>query len=54
MLAIYCESSGFYMQREVSPVTGCCILRAYFKNQRFARNRELHFTGIFQKSTFCP
>nr|WP_270351419.1 vitamin B12-binding protein [Ligilactobacillus ruminis] len=42
------------MQREVSPVTGCCILQADFKNRRFARNRVLHFTGRFQKSTFCP
>nr|WP_238150471.1 vitamin B12-binding protein [Ligilactobacillus ruminis] len=42
------------MQREVSPVTGCCILRADFKNRHFTRNREQHFTGISQKSTFCP
>ena len=52
--AIYCESSGFYMQREVLPVTGCCILRADFKNRHFARNREPSFTGRFQKSPFCP
>ncbi|RGK44448.1 vitamin B12-binding protein [Ligilactobacillus ruminis] len=39
---------------DVLPVTGSCILRAYFKNRRFARNRGLHFTGRFQKSTFCP
>ncbi|MFJ6965817.1 MAG: vitamin B12-binding protein [Ligilactobacillus ruminis] len=38
----------------VLPVTVSCILRAYFKNRRFARNRGLAFTGIFQKSTFCP
>ena len=53
------------------PVTKSCILRAYFKNRRFARNRgwllraypknrrfarnrELAFTGISQKSAFCP
>ncbi|MEE0004077.1 MAG: vitamin B12-binding protein [Ligilactobacillus ruminis] len=42
------------MQREVMPVIGIRILRADFKNRRFARNRGLHFTGIFQKSTFCP
>ena len=29
-------------------------LRADFKNRHFARNRGLHFTGRFQKSTFCP
>ncbi|EGM50324.1 hypothetical protein LRU_02006 [Ligilactobacillus ruminis SPM0211] len=29
-------------------------LRANFKNRHFARNREAGFTGIFQKSTFCP
>ncbi|MEO2768064.1 vitamin B12-binding protein [Ligilactobacillus ruminis] len=38
----------------VLPVTEDCILRANFKNRRFARNRGLHFTGISQKSTFCP
>ncbi|WP_288721033.1 vitamin B12-binding protein [uncultured Ligilactobacillus sp.] len=42
------------MQRGVLPVTESGILRAYHKNRRFARNRELHFTGISQKSTFCP
>ncbi|WP_353935279.1 vitamin B12-binding protein [uncultured Ligilactobacillus sp.] len=36
------------------PVTESCILRANLKNRRFARNRELHFTGKSQKSTFCP
>ncbi|MSB44194.1 hypothetical protein GKD00_08420 [Lactobacillus ruminis] len=29
-------------------------LRENFKNRRFARNRELTFTGRFQKSLFCP
>ena len=52
--AIYCESSGFSMQREVLPITGSCILRANLKNQRFARNRRLAFTGRFQKSPICP
>ncbi|RGK46510.1 hypothetical protein DXD09_05790 [Ligilactobacillus ruminis] len=33
---------------------GLTSLRAYLKNRHFARNRGLHFTGIFQKSTFCP
>nr|WP_240089831.1 vitamin B12-binding protein [Ligilactobacillus ruminis] len=36
------------------PVIGSRGLRAYFKNRGFARNRRLGFTGIFQKSTFCP
>nr|WP_270412457.1 vitamin B12-binding protein [Ligilactobacillus ruminis] len=36
------------------PVTGICILRANLKNHHFARNRGLHFTGIFQKAPFCP
>ena len=29
-------------------------LRADLKNRHFARNRGLHFTGRFKKSTFCP
>ncbi|WP_288552386.1 vitamin B12-binding protein [uncultured Ligilactobacillus sp.] len=36
------------------PVTVRRVLRADFKNRRFARNREAGFTGRFQKSTFCP
>nr|WP_318654621.1 vitamin B12-binding protein [Ligilactobacillus ruminis] len=32
----------------VLPVTEGCILRADFKNWRFARNRELTFTGRSQ------
>ncbi|TGJ60480.1 vitamin B12-binding protein [Ligilactobacillus ruminis] len=39
---------------DVLPVTGSWLLRAYLKNRRFARNRELAFTGISQKSAFCP
>ncbi|MEQ2870774.1 vitamin B12-binding protein [Ligilactobacillus ruminis] len=39
---------------DVLPVTGNWILRANFKNRRFARNRGLGFTGIFQKSRICP
>ncbi|EFZ34743.1 hypothetical protein HMPREF0542_11125 [Ligilactobacillus ruminis ATCC 25644] len=42
------------MQREVLPVTESRILRANPKNRYFTRNREPHFTGKFQKSTFCP
>ncbi|WDC83044.1 vitamin B12-binding protein [Ligilactobacillus ruminis] len=38
----------------VLPVAEVWILRADFKNRRFARNREPHFTGRFQKSLFCP
>nr|WP_270351869.1 vitamin B12-binding protein [Ligilactobacillus ruminis] len=38
----------------VLPVTEVCILRANPKNRCFARNRELHFTGKFPKSAFCP
>ncbi|MEE1509249.1 MAG: vitamin B12-binding protein [Ligilactobacillus ruminis] len=38
----------------VLPVTESSILRANFKNRHFARNRGLHFTGISQKSLFCP
>ncbi|UWP41194.1 vitamin B12-binding protein [Ligilactobacillus ruminis] len=38
----------------VLPVTGDWVLRADFKNRRFARNRGLSFTGRFQKSSFCP
>ncbi|NME33148.1 vitamin B12-binding protein, partial [Lactobacillus ruminis] len=29
-------------------------LRADSKNRRFARNRELAFTGKSQESAFCP
>lgn len=36
----------------ILPVTEDCILRAYHKNSHFARNRELHFTGKSQESTF--
>ncbi|WP_288720608.1 vitamin B12-binding protein [uncultured Ligilactobacillus sp.] len=39
---------------DVLPVTVRRVLRADFKNRHFARNRGLHFTGRFQKSTFCP
>ena len=42
------------LKRHYMPVTGSRLLRANFKNRHFARNRELHFTGIFQKSAFCP
>ncbi|RGK46820.1 vitamin B12-binding protein [Ligilactobacillus ruminis] len=38
----------------VLPVTGDWLLRANPKNRRFARNRELAFTGKSQKATFCP
>ncbi|WDC79643.1 vitamin B12-binding protein [Ligilactobacillus ruminis] len=38
----------------ILPVTVRRVLRANFKNRRFARNRGLHFTGRFQKSPFCP
>ncbi|WP_288721378.1 vitamin B12-binding protein [uncultured Ligilactobacillus sp.] len=38
----------------VLPVTGGWTLRANLKNHHFARNRDLHFTGKFQKSPFCP
>ncbi|WP_338143549.1 vitamin B12-binding protein [Ligilactobacillus ruminis] len=49
--------TGFYGQIpriSVLPVTGDWILRANPKNQRFARNRGLHFTGKSQESPFCP
>ncbi len=36
------------------PVIGSRNLRANLKNRQFARNRELEFTGKFQKSPFCP
>ncbi|WP_353886420.1 vitamin B12-binding protein [uncultured Ligilactobacillus sp.] len=38
----------------ILPVTEDCILRANPKNRHFARNREPHFTGKSQESTFCP
>ncbi|RYS79261.1 vitamin B12-binding protein [Ligilactobacillus ruminis] len=38
----------------VLPVAADCLLRADFKNRRFARNRGAAFTGISQKSSFCP
>nr|WP_241480613.1 vitamin B12-binding protein [Ligilactobacillus ruminis] len=38
----------------VLPVTKICILRANPRNQHFARNRELGFTGKSQKAAFCP
>nr|WP_241531274.1 vitamin B12-binding protein [Ligilactobacillus ruminis] len=38
----------------VLPVTGDWILRADLKNQHFARNGDLHFTGKSQESKFCP
>ncbi|TGJ59124.1 vitamin B12-binding protein [Ligilactobacillus ruminis] len=38
----------------VLPVTGDWILRADLKNQRFARNRGLSFTGRSQESAICP
>ncbi|TGJ59929.1 vitamin B12-binding protein [Ligilactobacillus ruminis] len=49
--------TGFYGQIPkiaVLPVTGGWLLRANLRNRRFARNGDLHFTGISQKSTFCP
>ncbi|EFZ34001.1 hypothetical protein HMPREF0542_11860 [Ligilactobacillus ruminis ATCC 25644] len=49
--------TGFYGQISkgaVLPVTGICILRANLKKRRFARNRDLHFTGKSQESPFCP
>ncbi|TGJ60478.1 vitamin B12-binding protein [Ligilactobacillus ruminis] len=39
---------------DVLPVIGSWLLRAYPKNRHFARNRGLAFTGISQKSVFCP
>nr|WP_241531861.1 vitamin B12-binding protein [Ligilactobacillus ruminis] len=39
---------------DVLPVTDGCFLRADSKNRRFARNRELTFTGRIQESSFCP
>ncbi|RGK48244.1 vitamin B12-binding protein [Ligilactobacillus ruminis] len=41
-------------ENAVLPVSGRCLLRANPKNRRFARNRVLPFTGIFQESPFCP
>ncbi|SFG55682.1 hypothetical protein SAMN02910432_01834, partial [Ligilactobacillus ruminis DSM 20403 = NBRC 102161] len=38
----------------VLPVTADYILRANLKNQYFARNRGLDFTGRSQKPAFCP
>ncbi|HCI90028.1 MAG TPA: vitamin B12-binding protein [Lactobacillus sp.] len=38
----------------ILPVTEDWVLRAEFKNRRFARNRGLHFTGKSQKAAFCP
>ena len=35
---------------DILPVTESRILRANPKNRRFARNRELHFTGKSQKA----
>ncbi|MBD8999235.1 MAG: vitamin B12-binding protein [Lactobacillus ruminis] len=49
--------TGFYGQISrisILPVIGDWILRAEFKNQRFARNRGLSFTGKSQESAFCP
>ncbi|MFJ6910504.1 MAG: hypothetical protein ACIRZM_09870, partial [Ligilactobacillus ruminis] len=43
-----------FIYNVVLPVTVGCILRADFKNRHFARNQGPHFTGISQKSTFCP
>ena len=45
---------GQILKIEVLPVTGIYILRANLRNRHFARNGELHFTGKFKKSTFCP
>ncbi|RGK48480.1 vitamin B12-binding protein [Ligilactobacillus ruminis] len=39
---------------DVLPVTEARHLRAESKKRGFARNGELHFTGRFQKSLFCP
>nr|WP_240089830.1 vitamin B12-binding protein [Ligilactobacillus ruminis] len=36
------------------PVIQGWFLRAYLENRLFARNPELNFTGISQKSDFCP
>ncbi|MEO2768077.1 vitamin B12-binding protein [Ligilactobacillus ruminis] len=38
----------------ILPVTENWVLRANLKKRRFARNRELGFTGKSQKSPFCP
>ncbi|RYS80700.1 vitamin B12-binding protein [Ligilactobacillus ruminis] len=49
--------TGFYGQNSKIgdlPVTEGCHLRADLKNQRFARNRGLSFTGKSQESAFCP
>ncbi|KRM82020.1 hypothetical protein FC25_GL001324 [Ligilactobacillus ruminis DSM 20403 = NBRC 102161] len=49
--------TGFYGQNSkisVLPVTADYILRANLKNQYFARNRGLHFTGRIQESAICP
>ena len=40
------------LKRHYMPVTEGWLLRADFKNQHFARNRGLHFTGISQKAAF--
>ncbi|MGO4955435.1 vitamin B12-binding protein [Ligilactobacillus ruminis] len=50
-------AAAFYGQNSkigVLPVTSDWILRADLKNQCFARNLGLHFTGRIQKSAFCP
>ncbi|MGO4955436.1 vitamin B12-binding protein [Ligilactobacillus ruminis] len=49
--------TAFYGQNSkisVLTVIGDWILRANLKNQHFARNRGLHFTGKSQESVFCP
>ncbi|UWP41198.1 vitamin B12-binding protein [Ligilactobacillus ruminis] len=41
-------------QKRALSVTEGCLLRANPKNQRFARNGRLDFTGKSEKSPFCP
>nr|WP_241481839.1 vitamin B12-binding protein [Ligilactobacillus ruminis] len=36
------------------PVRGSQVLRADLKKRRFARKRELYFTGRFEKTAICP
>nr|WP_270351955.1 vitamin B12-binding protein [Ligilactobacillus ruminis] len=57
-----CQETGMRKQRDYGhiskigdlPVIEDWVLRAYFKNRGFARNREPGVTGIFQKSRICP
>ena len=41
-------------QRNQIHVNFGCACFVWNQMLSFARNRELHFTGRFQKSTFCP